>query len=57
MLYYLNNILQPSLLDSASAIAQVDLAQVYSYHVLNYAFLDMVDQWISSIFNSEVVDK
>ena len=37
---------------------QYDMAQVYSYHVLNYAFLDMViDQWISSILNSEVVDK
>jgi len=33
------------------------MAQVYSYHVLNYAFLDMVDRWISSILNSEVVDK
>jgi len=36
---------------------QYDMAQVYSYHVLNYVFLDMVDQWISSILNSEVVDK
>ena len=36
---------------------QYDMAQVYSYHVLNHAFLDMVDQWISSILNSEVVDK
>ena len=36
---------------------QYDMAQVYRYHVLNYAFLDMVDQWISSVLNSEVVDK